>query len=68
MKRPGQCKNGVHCPFSHDATVIAAALGVSVPQLESSAPTYKMTSGRPKGMKRPRALKNINYITKASFS
>lgn len=43
LKNPGMCKNGEACPFSHDASVIAAALGIAAPMINPNAPTYKTT-------------------------
>ena len=31
------------CPFSHDPSVIAAALGMTAPMINPNAPTYKTT-------------------------
>ena len=46
---PGSTKDA--CPFSHDPTVIAAALGRSgpSPMMSPNAPAYKTTSGHPSG-------------------
>ncbi|CAL1172704.1 unnamed protein product [Cladocopium goreaui] len=48
LKTPGLCKNGDACPFSHDPTVIAAALGRSgpSPMMSPNAPAYKTTMCR----------------------
>ncbi|CAK9091979.1 unnamed protein product [Durusdinium trenchii] len=46
LKNPGMCKNREACPFSHDASVIAAALGIAAPMINPNAPTYKTTMCR----------------------